>query len=189
MADRAGGDARGGRQDQAVQVDRRTAELDHFVAHATFHRFERRQVKALGLFQQPGRHPVIEVAAEDLPGGVLAPQEAAVADVMVVIQRFHQGGDVRGRMLKVIVHGDDDPATAFAQAGKDGHVLADVLAQVQRPDPGMGTGQFAGHLPGAVRTTVIDQDQFQRITPADGGIDGGDQRGQSFLAAISRDDD
>ena len=65
-----------------------------------------------------------------------------------------------GRVLEVVVHGDDEVAGGLAEAGEVGVVLAVVAQEVEGHDVRGGARAVGDHLPAAVLAAVVDQDQL-----------------------------
>ena len=68
---------------------------------------------------------------------VLLLRGRAVDDVVALIEHGQQLGDFLGRMLKIIVHGDDDGVLRSADAAQQRVVLAVVAHQVDGMNPRM----------------------------------------------------
>ena len=75
------------------------------------------------------------------------------------VGRLDQVGDLLGRVLAVVVHGDDPRAPGLGEAGEVGVVLAVVAQEAHGHDPGVGrarsrmTSQLPSSPPSLTRTT------------------------------------
>ena len=99
--------------DQAVDVRIGAAIAGHRAHHQRRHAAERGQIQPSWLVQQPVGHPVGEPAAQVAPAGVLLGGIARVDHVPVAQPGMVvQAHDLLGRVLQVVVHGDDVSARA-----------------------------------------------------------------------------
>ena len=99
----------------------------------------------------------------------------SIHDVFVVAELLQQLGDLFGRMLEVVVEGDDHVMPREADAAQHCVVLAVVPHQVHAPDPLVIPGEALDHRPRAVAAAVVDDEELvirrggveHRLEPAD----------------------
>ena len=69
---------------------------------------------------------------------MLAP---AAGDIVALIDLLQQRGNVLGRMLQVAIHGDDDVALGFVEAGRKRRGLPEIAPQPDNLEVAVGLHQ------------------------------------------------
>ena len=111
----------------------------------------------------------------------------AIDDIETLRQHRQQFGDLLGRMLQIVIHGDDHVILRGADAAQQRIVLAIVAHQVDGMNPGMAICQLADYVPASVRAAVVDQHQFVvGRNPVEHSLQALDQFGQDGFAAVNR---
>ena len=97
--------------------------------------------------------------------------------------------DLFGRVLQVVVEGDDVSVSGIPNAHQKCVVLAEVPHQPDAPDPGIASGCSGDDVPTRVWAPVIDEDDLVggRKLVERGGETGEQQR-QRRLGAMHGDD-
>ena len=129
-------------------------------------------------------------AAEPPVAARLLALEAAEDDVVALERLVDQQEQLVGRVLQVVVHGDDVVAGGLAQAGEVGVVLAVVAQQVEGDDVRRAAGAVGDDVPAPVAAAVVDQHdlvaQARGLEDLDDPVDG---RADEVLAVVDRDHD
>src|SRR5437660_5861290 len=70
-------------------------------------------------------------------------------------QLLQQSRDLLGRMLEIIVHGDDDLVPSSPDATQERVVLAVIAHQADAPDPGIGFPELRNDPPTRINAAVV----------------------------------
>ncbi len=113
----------------------------------------------------------------------------AVDHVVSLVEDGEQFRDFLGRMLEVVVHGDDDGVLGGADSAQQRVVLAVVAHQVDGVNPRVLRSEMSHDVPTVVGTVVVDEDEF--VIFGESGQDfaqAADEFGQYAFAAVDRHD-
>ena len=77
------------------------------------------------------------------------------------VELVEEAGDLGGVVLEVGVEGEDDVASGGLEAGGEGGGLAEVAAEADGADAGVGGGEPADGGPGAVAAAVVDEEELE----------------------------
>src|SRR3546814_14943146 len=101
---------------------------------------------------------VKQVRAQTLGAGFSRAGTAAHADnVGAGAPRIEHVGYQLGRVLQIRVQNNDGLARGLGQAGGQGGLLAEITAQPDGPDVGVGRGQFGPVLATDVAASAVDE--------------------------------
>jgi hypothetical protein len=104
-------------------------------------------------------------------------------------ERIEQLGDLLGRVLQIVVHGDHDGAGGRPDAAQQGVVLTVVAHQVDAAHARLARRQLQDDLPARVAAAVVDQhDLGARRAAGQHRSQPGDQLGQRRGAVVHRYD-
>ncbi len=87
----------------------------------------------------------------------------SVDEVDVVAQRPEEQRDLIGRVLEIVVDGEDERESSLPQSGEDGVVLSVVAKQRESPNPGEFGRQLDDRRPRAVAAPVVDEDDLDLL--------------------------
>ena len=114
----------------------------------------------------------------------------AIDDVGPLREAVEEQRDFLGRMLEVVVDGDDDFAGGGADAAEERVVLAVVSQERNAAHLRVFAREFLDDAPTPIAARVIDHDDLQaRGTAGEHGLQPLDERRQRVLAIIDGDDD
>ena len=137
----------------AVEVD----VLEDFGAVGFEGGAEIAEVHAAGLGHQPVGDARRNLAHDGVIHAMFAP---AAGDVVALVDFFEQRGNVLGAVLQVAIHGDDDVALGFVEAGRERGGLAEVAAQADHLEVAVGLHQVGEEFEAAIVGGVVDEEDL-----------------------------
>ena len=179
-----GGDGRNEAVHLAVELD----VLDHVAAEG----LQGAAVVAEADLGDAGNQPVGRQRGQAAGEEMLLPAVFAPAadEIVAFPYLFQQQADVVGVVFQIGVDGHDDFPAGVVKARREGGRLAEILAETDDLDPGVGP---AGLLEGGERSVpapVVDEDDFVGdVQAVDGDGDLLDHPGDVFFLVEGRDDD
>ena len=93
---------------------------------------------------------VEEFARHGLAHGILAALLPSRDEVITLIDRLDEAGDLGGVVLEIAVHGDDEVVVDRGEPGGETSGLAEVATMAKTTDMGIARGEVGDHGPGAV---------------------------------------
>jgi hypothetical protein len=110
-----------------------------------------------------------------------------VDHVMAFAQHRQQLGNLLGRILQIVVNGDDEFAAGRADAAQQGVVLAVVAAHAQAAHTGVAGTQALDHAPGIVAAAILDEHDLEaQLLRLEHGLQALVQHGQDRRRAVDR---
>src|SRR5579883_93583 len=124
------------------------------------------------------------------PPAVLLLNGDSVDDIPAPGEPIEQGRYFFGRVLEIIVHGDDDLVSRLADTAKQGVMLTIIAGQVDSAHFGVELGQRRDDFPTLIGTSVIDKKDLKcRGARLQHIANAGGQLRQARFPSINRDDD
>src|SRR5712692_11385925 len=156
------------REDQPIDVGVRSGVLDNLVYNLAPDGFVRRHVNIFWFTKRHDREPIIEPTPKVFPKCLSLVFKARIDHVKAVLDPRLERRDVRGIMLKIIIHDHNHVASGNVQPSHDRVVLTDISAQVDPSDEVVFANQLDNYLPAFVGAVVVDEDQLVAVEmPAD----------------------
>ena len=83
-----------------------------------------------------------------------------VDHIPALLHLVHQGEELAGGRLSVVVQGNDEISGTLPVSGHQGRMLAEVFRQVNAGNMGIGEGQSPDPGKDVVRGAVVNEDDF-----------------------------
>src|SRR5260370_19812458 len=178
------------REDQPVDVGVWSAILDNLVHHFAADGFEGRHIDMFRLTKRHDRKPIIKPTPEILPKRLLFTVKPRIHCIKTILEPLVKHGDIRGVMLKIVIHDDNDLASGDVESRHDRIVLAEVPAQVYAGYEVVFASELDNHPPTLVGAIIVDKDQLVGVEmPTNIFSDSMRQLGQAPGAHVNRADD
>ena len=87
---------------------------------------------------------------------------------MPVAKCIYQLDDLLRRILKIVIHGDNDIESCLSNARDKRVVLTEVASKPNADNPFIPFGQLINALPSSLSTTVFDEDNLEGRSIHDG---------------------
>lgn len=151
-------------KNETVHIRERPAVFKNLANNLASEYLEGRHVEMRRLSQHFLGHFARDPAPEVLDPGMSFFMEGGVNDIITLVDFLDEARNIGGLMLQVVIHNDHEITPCLAQPRHDGPVLTDVDPEIHPDNPGVQLGFGANGQPTAVRTAVVDENDFERIT-------------------------